>query len=103
EADAADILVTILAAKAEALRQVCPHHVAIEDFHFGAKRAQPALQQARDRALAGPRKSGEPEREALMPVGRHARPFHPEKNGCRTLFAYSVPTTSVPRGYLRPA
>jgi hypothetical protein len=72
EPDAAHVLVAILTGEAEALREVGPDDVAVEDLDVPAVVEQPLLDGARDRRLPGRRESRQPHGLARDHVAAHS-------------------------------
>ena len=68
-ADAVDVRVAVLRAEAQALREVGPDLVAVEDRDVAAVLGQPLDEGVRDRALSRARQAGEPDRQALAEPG----------------------------------
>src|ERR1035437_5813591 len=66
ETDAADVLIAIFLAEAEAFRQMGAHRVAIEHFHPRAELAQFQFQQAGDGAFTRAAHAGEPQCESFV-------------------------------------
>ena len=66
KADPPDILIAVLLREPQALREVCPHHVSIQDLELVAAIAELLGQIVRDRRLARTGQPRKPEREALM-------------------------------------
>src|SRR2546429_4724024 len=131
-ADAADVGVAVLAGEAEALGEILAYLVAVERLDPDAGAAQLVRHGARERGLAGPRQTGEPEREsarlrdAALRRQRHryhfVPPLHNKKGplpleagprssrACRSANrasshpgSHSATTASAPRGATHPA
>ena len=65
EPDPQDVRVTVLLGEPEALGQVLPDHVAVEDLGLHLPRLELVVQHLGDRGLAGTGQAGEPDGEAL--------------------------------------
>src|SRR5882672_289735 len=66
ETDAADVGVAVFLRKAQALREVLAHFVAVEDFDLLAAVAEDRSEVFGQRALARARETGEPESETFV-------------------------------------
>jgi hypothetical protein len=69
EADAPDIFVTVLSAIAEALRQMRPYYIAIENLYPELLQSKLFGEESRHRSLATSRHAGKPYSEALTHQG----------------------------------